>query len=55
MDSATKVIYAALYLDGEADYWYQTVQPTHPSLTWEAFTALLLTRFSTGILGKFNR
>lgn len=59
MDSVTKVIYAALYLDGEADYWYQIVQPTHPGLTWEAFTTLLLSRFSTGIqgnlIGKFDK
>lgn len=32
MDSTTKVIYTALYLDEEADYWYQTIQAQYPGL-----------------------
>lgn len=59
MDSPTKVIYAVLYLDNEADYWYQTVQAEYLGLGWEAFTTLLLRRFSTGnqgnLIGKFNK
>ncbi|KAK1387676.1 hypothetical protein POM88_015854 [Heracleum sosnowskyi] len=59
MDSTTKVIYAALYLEDEADYWYQTVQAEYPGLGWEAFSSLLLRRFSTGnqgnLIGKFNK
>lgn len=53
------MIYAALYLEEEADHWYQTVQAEHPVLTRETFTALLLRRFSTSnqenMIGKFNK
>lgn len=59
LDSATKVIYAALYLDDEADYWYQTIQAEYPNLNWENFIPLLLLRFSTGcqcnLIEKFNK
>lgn len=47
MDSTTKVIYATLYLDDEADYWYQTIQVEYPGLSWELFISSLLKRFST--------
>lgn len=59
IDSYTKVIYAALYLDGEADFWYQTIQGESQRLPWEKFTELVLRRFSTGneenLIGKFNK
>lgn len=59
MDPKFKVDYAALYLEGDADNWYQTIQETKPLLTWEMFTGLLLQRFSTGsqenLIGKFNK
>lgn len=59
MDSRTKVIYAALYLDNEADFRYQTIQAEYPGMGWEAFTKLLLRQFSTGnhsnLIGKFNK
>lgn len=40
MDPRSKVDYAALYLEGDADKWYQTIQESQPLLTWETFTAL---------------
>ena len=59
MDFRTKVVYAALYLEGEADRWYQTIQELHPCATWETFIALLLQRFSSGsqenLIGQFNK
>lgn len=59
IDSHTKVVYAALYLEEEADHWYQTVQAEHYGLTWELFVELLLKRFSTcnqeNLIGKFNK
>ncbi|KAL8092142.1 hypothetical protein AgCh_034436 [Apium graveolens] len=47
LDSPTKVIYAALYLDDEADYWYQTIQAEYPNLNWQNFVLQLLRQFST--------
>lgn len=59
MDPRSKVDYAALYLEGDADKWYQTIQESQPLLTWETFTALVLQRFSTGsqenLIGRFNK
>lgn len=59
MEPHTKVVYAALYLEGEADRWYQTVQEIHPYISWDNFVALLLQRFSTGsqenLIGQFNK
>lgn len=59
IDTFTKVIYAALYLEGEADFWYQTVQVENQRLSWEIFLELVMKRFSTGnqenLIGKFNK
>lgn len=59
LDSLIKVIYAALCLDDEADYWYQTIQAEYPNLNRENFIPLLIRRFSTGsqgnLIGKFNK
>lgn len=41
IDTYTKVIYAAFYLEMEADHWYQTIQADYQVLTWELFTGLL--------------
>lgn len=59
MDSKTKVIYATLHLEGEADIWYQTIQTEQPGLNWESFIEFLYQRFSKGgyenIVGQFNK
>lgn len=59
MDEPTKVIFASLYLEGEADNWFQTVQHQHGSFTWKGFVNQLLQRFSSGnqenLVGRFNK
>lgn len=59
MDSKTKVIFATLHCEGEADIWVQTVQGEQPGLTWEYFVELVYHRFSKvgyeNIIGQFNK
>ncbi|XP_074327634.1 uncharacterized protein LOC141665550 [Apium graveolens] len=59
MDPKTKVVYAALYLEGEADRWYQTIQELYPGATWDTFVSLVMQRFSTGsqenLIGQFTK
>lgn len=59
MESKTKVVYATLHLEGDADIWFQTIQNEHPAILWEQFIELLYQRFSKGgyenIIGQFNK
>ena len=59
MEASTKVIYAALYLEGDADIWFQTIQHEYSGLIWDQFVELLYHRFAKGgyenIIGQFNK
>lgn len=59
MDSHTKVVFTTLHLEGEADFWFQTLQVEQPGITWGQFIEQLLQRFSSGsqenLVGKFNK
>ncbi|KAL8102892.1 hypothetical protein AgCh_027426 [Apium graveolens] len=59
MDSKTKVIFATLHCEGEADIWVQTVLNEQPGMMWEQFIELVYHRFSKGgyenIAGQFNK
>lgn len=59
MDPRTKVIYAALYLEGEVHRWCQTLQEEQPGVSWETFVELAVKRFSSGsqenLIGQFNK
>lgn len=59
LDSRAKVLYAALYLEGDADVWYQALQDELPWLVWDEFVHQLCLRFTGGghenLTGQFNK
>lgn len=59
LDPKAKVLYAALYLEGEADVWYQSLQEEQPGLLWEEFISHICQRFATrgyeNLVGQFNK
>lgn len=59
LDPRSKVLYAALYLEGETDVWYQALQDELPWLLWDEFVHQLCHRFTKGghenMTGQFNK
>lgn len=59
LEPRSKVLYAAMYLDGEADIWYQALQDEHPWLVWKEFVHHISNQFAKGghenLQGQFNK
>lgn len=59
LDARAKVICAALYLEGEADIWFRSLEEEKPGLLWPDFVDLVCNRFSKvgyeNLVGKFNK
>lgn len=58
-DLRARVLCAALYMEGEADIWFRTIEREKPSLLWPEFTVLVCRRFSKlgyeNIVSQFNK
>lgn len=59
MYERAKVNCATIYLEGEADVWYRSIEEENPSLGWHEFTVLICNRFSRAgyenLVGQFNK
>ena len=59
MDSQTEVLFATIHLEGEADFWFQTLQADYPVMIWKFFVEQVLLCFSSGsqenLFSKFNK
>lgn len=59
LDARAKVICATLYLEGDADVWYRSLEEEKPNLQWPEFVELVCNRFSKvgyeNLVGKFNK
>lgn len=59
LNPRSKVLYAALYLEGEANVWYQSLQDEKPWLLWDDLAQYVCHRFTKGrlenLIGKFNK
>lgn len=59
LDDRSKVICATLYLEGEADVWYRSLEEEKPALLWSEFVEMVCNRFSKvgyeNLVGQFNK
>lgn len=59
VDQTSKVLYAALYMEGEADTWYQALEEQIPWINWDEFVGQVCHRFGKGghenLTGQFNK
>lgn len=58
-DLRARVLCAALYMEGEADIWFRTIEKERPTILWPEFAILVCKRFSKlgyeNVVGQFNK
>lgn len=59
LDARTKVVYATLYLEEEADVWYRSQVEVNPFLLWFEFVELICNHFLKvgyeNLVGQFTK
>lgn len=59
LDARTRVICATLYLEGDVDVWFRSLEEEKPNFLWHEFTEMICNRFSKvgyeNLVGQFNK